>query len=135
VREFLQRPHKKAQWIGAMVKKKQQDKSKNGGLSSTLENNMTATDLLKMIDDGVPLQVALAACGVSEDGLSDKVKATLKERQAVVRARIMQRLYQATQRASATPTAVASAAKTWLELSKEEKTDRPISIEIVEDIE
>ena len=96
---------------------------------------MTATDLLKMIDDGVPLQVALAACGVSEDALSDKVKATLKERQAVVRARIMQRLYQATQRASATPTAVASAAKTWLELSKEEKTDRPISIEIVEDEE
>ena len=93
---------------------------------------MTSAELLKMIDEGVPLQLALLTAGIDEATLSDKMKAALKERQARVRCCIMQRLYQATQKASASPNAVASAAKTWLELAKEEQKDRPITIEIVE---
>ena len=96
---------------------------------------MTPAELLKMIDEGVPLQLALQTAGMEESLLSDKMRAALKERQAKVRCCIMQRLYAATQKASASPNAVASAAKTWLELAKEDHKDKPISIEIVEAIE
>jgi hypothetical protein len=89
-----------------------------------------SAELLTMIDEGVPLAVALSAIGVSEESLSDRIKAALKERQAAVRARIMSKLYQATQKSSASPNAVATAAKTWLELSKDDSSDSSVSINI-----
>lgn len=78
-----------------------------------------AEELLKMIDEGVPIQIACEVIGFSESVLTDKMRAVLISRQAACRAKILANLYKSTQKASSSPATIAVASKTYLDLTKE----------------
>lgn len=91
-----------------------------------------AAEMLRMLDDGVPLPVAALACQVDVENLSEGARKELAHRQAKAKAKVMAKLWQTTQRASANPSAIASAAQAWLKMSEEGKTEgQNISISIV----
>jgi hypothetical protein len=93
---------------------------------------MSAKELLKMIDEGVPLEVAAEASGVALGNISGTILEELKRRQAAARAKLMAKLFGATQRASANPSAIAAAAQAWIKLSDNGKeSGQEVSIEIV----
>jgi len=90
-----------------------------------------AQEMLRMLDEGVPLPVAALACRVDLQTLSEGARQELTHRQANARAKVMAKLWQTTQRASANPSAIASAAQAWLKMSEEGKTEgQNISISI-----
>jgi hypothetical protein len=91
-----------------------------------------AQEMLRMLDEGVPLPVAALACRVDLQTLSEGARQELTHRQANARAKVMAKLWQTTQRASANPSAIASAAQAWLKMSEDGKTEgQSISINIV----
>jgi len=91
-----------------------------------------AAEMLRMLDDGVPVPVAALACQVDIETLSEGAKKELAHRQARAKAKVMAKLWQTTQRASANPSAIASAAQAWLKMSEEGKSEgQNISINIV----
>ena len=86
--------------------------------------------LLELIDDGVPVLAACESCDVDFDMLSEQAQKLLLSRHNRVKSNIMRKLYQATQKASANPSAIASAARAWIELSKDENQNGNVSISI-----
>lgn len=92
---------------------------------------MTRTEqIVTMIEEGVPVLAACDACGVDFDLLSEQAQKLLLSRHNRVKSNIMRKLYQATQKVSANPSAIASAARAWIELSKDENQNGNVSISI-----
>ncbi len=81
-------------------------------------------ELLKLIDEGVPPSVAMASLGVSEEAITPQLRAILDKKHALALTKIFRSLYMTTQRASANPSAIASAAQAYIKLAEKGASQR-----------
>lgn len=79
---------------------------------------MKAKELILMIDEGVPIQVAAIACGCNMYSLSENMKKELLKRQAIAKSKVLRSLFGVTSRSSASASEIANCARTWVKLSE-----------------
>ena len=87
--------------------------------------------LMQLIDEGVPPKVALSSLAIDENTIPENMLKMLDQRHAATQAALFRSLFKTTQRSSANPSAIASAAQAWIKLSeKGSSRKQAIKIEI-----